>query len=129
MLNEGDDFSYASSLSSTPVLQLKQNIPSDKRKSAFQSPSVSVLENLTGNQYANKSLDRVMGEDEDEDEVACCLCHCGMDCSDRALFFPKDRKKELEDCANDSDQDDYYFTMQDPYLPESSSPPSQAICI
>ena len=126
MLNEGDDFSYASSLSSTPILQLKQNIPSDKRKSAFQSPSVSILEKLTGNQYADKSLDRVVDEDV-EDEVACCLCHCGMDCSDRALFFPKDRKKELEDCANDSDQDDYYFTMQDPYLPESLYDPHNAL--
>jgi hypothetical protein len=47
------------------------------------------------------------GEDE---EPACCLCYCGVDCSDRALFFPKDRKQELEE------DEDYYFTMDDPYL-------------
>jgi hypothetical protein len=49
----------------------------------------------------------------EEEEAACCLCHCGVDCSDRALFFPKDRKKELQD-----EDGDYYFQMEDPFLPE-----------
>jgi hypothetical protein len=49
-------------------------------------------------------------EDEEEEEAACCLCHCGVDCSDRALFFPKDRKSELEE------DKDYYFGLDDPYL-------------
>jgi PHD-finger len=48
----------------------------------------------------------------EEEEAACCLCFCGVDCSDRALFFPKDRKEEIED------DEDYYFGMEDPYLDE-----------
>ena len=49
-------------------------------------------------------------ESEEEEEAACCLCHCGVDCSDRALFFSKDRKVELEE------DEDYYFSLDDPYL-------------
>eukprot|EP00536_Pseudo-nitzschia_multiseries_P007431 jgi/Psemu1/195581/e_gw1.175.12.1 len=49
-------------------------------------------------------------EDEEEEEAACCMCHCGVDCSDRALFFPKDRKLELEE------DEDYYFGLDDPYM-------------
>lgn len=53
-------------------------------------------------------------DDDDEEEAACCLCHCGVDCSDRALFFPKDRKQELIE-----EDGKYYFQLNDPYLPES----------
>eukprot|EP00532_Pseudo-nitzschia_australis_P007846 CAMPEP_0168175316 /NCGR_PEP_ID=MMETSP0139_2-20121125/7046_1 /TAXON_ID=44445 /ORGANISM="Pseudo-nitzschia australis, Strain 10249 10 AB" /LENGTH=884 /DNA_ID=CAMNT_0008093673 /DNA_START=126 /DNA_END=2780 /DNA_ORIENTATION=+ len=49
-------------------------------------------------------------ESDGEDQAACCMCHCGLDCSDRALFFPKDRKLELEE------DEDYYFGLDDPYL-------------
>ncbi len=49
-------------------------------------------------------------ESEEEEEAACCMCHCGVDCSDRALFFAKDRKQELEE------DEDYYFGLKDPYL-------------
>eukprot|EP00535_Pseudo-nitzschia_heimii_P000918 CAMPEP_0197185506 /NCGR_PEP_ID=MMETSP1423-20130617/12081_1 /TAXON_ID=476441 /ORGANISM="Pseudo-nitzschia heimii, Strain UNC1101" /LENGTH=831 /DNA_ID=CAMNT_0042636587 /DNA_START=50 /DNA_END=2545 /DNA_ORIENTATION=+ len=49
-------------------------------------------------------------EEEEEEEAACCLCHCGVDCNDRALFFAKDRKLELEE------DEDYYFSLKDPYL-------------
>lgn len=48
--------------------------------------------------------------DSEEEEAACCMCHCGVDCSDRALFFSKDRKIELEE------DEDYYFGLDDPYL-------------
>ena len=50
------------------------------------------------------------GSEEEEEEAACCLCHCGVDCSDRALFFAKDRKLELEE------DEKYYFGLKDPYL-------------
>ena len=56
-----------------------------------------------------KKIDSSDSEDEDE-EVACCLCHCGLDCSDRALFFPKDRKLELEE------DEDYCFQLDDSYF-------------
>ena len=49
-------------------------------------------------------------EEEEEEETACFMCHCGLDCSDRALFFPKDRKSELEE------DEDYYFSLDHPYL-------------
>jgi len=49
-------------------------------------------------------------DSEEEEEAACCMCHCGVDCSDRALFFAKDRKQELEE------DEDYYFGLKDPYL-------------
>ena len=48
--------------------------------------------------------------EEEEEIAACCMCHCGVDCSDRALFFPKDRKSELEE------DEDYYLGLNDPYL-------------
>jgi hypothetical protein len=58
----------------------------------------------------NKELGSSNSNVESLEEAACCLCHCGVDCSDRALFFPKDRKQELEE------DEDYYFSMEDPYL-------------
>ena len=49
--------------------------------------------------------------------VACCLCHCGLDCSDRGLFFRDDRQRELQELQP---EETYYFTsVDDPYLDES----------
>ena len=59
-----------------------------------------------------KTNDSSSESESEEEEPACCLCHCGVDCSDRALFFLKDRKLELEE------EEDYYFRMEDPYLPQ-----------
>ncbi|KAG7356441.1 PHD-finger domain containing protein [Nitzschia inconspicua] len=59
-----------------------------------------------------ESNDDSTGSSSEQEEAACCLCFCGVDCSDRALFFPKDRKEELED------DEDYYFGLEDPYLEE-----------
>jgi hypothetical protein len=44
--------------------------------------------------------------------VACCLCHCGLDCSDRGLFFREDRQRELQE----EGQEYYFNSMDDPYL-------------
>ena len=57
--------------------------------------------------------DNAINDNNEDEEAACCLCHCGVDCSDRALFFPKDRKQELEE------DEDYYFSMEDPFFPET----------
>ena len=61
-------------------------------------------DNVDGDEYDDDS--------EEEEEEACCLCHCGVDFSDRALFFRKERKKEIEE------DEDYYFGVDDPYLDE-----------
>ena len=177
IVGAGDDYSYASSLSSTPILQLKKKKLKKKqnhsnnnvantisnRKSSSAFTAVSVLEKINSSSpsYSNnkvtsttttsssssssssspadKDSDKDNGKDEKTDkgdEEACCLCHCGIDCSDRALFFPKDRKKEIADCVaansdndsdDDSDQEDYYFTMEDPYLPSQLYDPHNAL--
>ena len=85
--------------------------PNDKKEE-----SKEVLKN------GNKEEDDVDDDDDKSDDsepeaAACCLCHCGMDCSDRALFFRHDRQREIQEVEQDSDIDDYYFTMDDPYLP------------
>mmetsp|Transcript_13278 Transcript_13278/g.37375 ORF Transcript_13278/g.37375 Transcript_13278/m.37375 type:complete len:845 (-) Transcript_13278:173-2707(-) len=59
---------------------------------------------------ANEASTDDSESEEEEEEAACCLCHCGVDCSDRALFFPKDRKLEL------GEDEDYYFSLDDPYM-------------
>ncbi|KAL7576427.1 hypothetical protein ACA910_018230 [Epithemia clementina (nom. ined.)] len=69
-------------------------------------------------------------EDDDDDGwkiAACCLCHCGLDYSDRAAFFKADREEDYSEHGNDdaNDKDDansrssYFFRPNDPYLPES----------
>lgn len=75
-------------------------IPETKKKGSVATSSKS------------ESNDDGSSESSEEEEAACCMCHCGVDCSDRALFFPKDRKSELEE------DEDYYFGLDDPYLDE-----------
>ena len=63
----------------------------------------------------NKKNAAAAAADDDDDElsieeVACCLCHCGVDCSDRALFFKEDRIKEWEE------EGEYYFHVDGPYM-------------
>ena len=68
-------------------------------------------EETVSSQKSEKTDDgSIHSSESEEEEAACCLCHCGVDCSDRALFFAKDRKLELEE------DEDYYFGLDDPYL-------------
>ena len=81
--------------------------PAKKSKKASDtSPSTKKEEPKTETTDDNS----MNSSDSEEEEAACCMCHCGMDCSDRALFFSKDRKIELEE------DEDYYFGLDDPYL-------------
>ena len=84
-------------------------------------------------------------EDNDEWKIgACCLCHCGLDYSDRAAFFKEDREEDYsttnenmddddavlaakengKSTKSDQDKDDdassssYFFRPHDPYLPK-----------
>ena len=119
-----NDTDYASSLSSTPISWLKKGAHKQSSGKAITmaevQPKQSQREEQNGS-HSNKS-----SEDDDEvEEAACCLCHCGVDCSDRALFFSKDRQKELDD--NDDEENDYYFTMEDPYLDERLYDPHNAL--
>lgn len=47
---------------------------------------------------------------------ACCLCHCSLDFSDKAAFDKEDRHSDYN---SDSDEEDYFFRPNDPYLPAS----------
>jgi hypothetical protein len=101
----------------------------DEEKNEVVSKVVKVLEDnvkkhFKGNGGASAADDDDDDEEEEEEEEAACyLCHCGIDCSDRALFFQKDRKKEI----GDSDEDDYYFKLNDPYLPTEFYDPHNAL--
>ena len=57
---------------------------------------------------------------------ACSLCHCALDFSDRAAFFPADR---WEDYTNNDDDDDssFFFRKHDPYLPSALYHPHNAL--
>lgn len=85
---------------------IKKKKPNYEHVPSVPPPSENKIVPASGNNSCDKS--------EEEDDDACCLCHCGVDCSDRALFFPKERKQELEDT-----DDDYFYNIDDPYLPES----------
>lgn len=90
-----------------------------RAKAVETSSSQPTAANNTSNESSedkavveNKERSSISNHDDELEEAACCLCHCGVDCSDRALFFPKDRKQELEE------DEDYYFKLEDPYLDE-----------
>eukprot|EP00934_Nitzschia_sp_Nitz4_P007629 Nitzschia sp. Nitz4//scaffold134_size62860//19808//22524//NITZ4_006322-RA/size62860-augustus-gene-0.64-mRNA-1//-1//CDS//3329535478//7619//frame0 len=93
-------------LPDTPVIRNRH----DKKKSPTKSPDIAE-KSMTSVNGATQSSNN--SESSEEEEAACCLCHCGVDCSDRALFFAKDRKQELDD-----EDGEYYFQLSDPYLPE-----------
>jgi hypothetical protein len=122
---EFDQVSYASSLSSTPILKLKSKQNTTKPPNGNKKTTTEKLEEEQMNAEEHETTlvkkkktengEQADDDDDEEEEAACCLCHCGIDCSDRALFFPKDRKKEIQD--SDEDQD-YYFNLDDPYLPQ-----------
>ena len=110
--------SDASSLSSTPILSLKQtSMKKQQRRDQKNASKDARIQPKTANVFPSTCVIADGGksgtsesEEEEEEKAACCLCHCGMDCSDRALFFQKDRKMELEE------DEDYYFSLDDPYL-------------
>lgn len=58
------------------------------------------------------------------DVGACCLCHCALDFSDKAAFNYEDRH---EDYNEDSDEEEYFFRPNDPYLPSSLYDPHNAL--
>ncbi|KAL3937110.1 MAG: hypothetical protein SGBAC_007703 [Bacillariaceae sp.] len=128
-------------------LKLEKTIPTPKSESVAAvatAAAAAAADNndgsMTNMQHMNKKTksmkintsigdkgeneDSKADDEEEEEEAACYLCHCGVDCSDRALFFAKDRKKEI----SESDQDqEYYFGLEDPYLPQEMYDPHNAL--
>ncbi|MGK3743058.1 MAG: hypothetical protein ACI90V_009914 [Bacillariaceae sp.] len=97
-----------------------KNKKKDVKNDLVESKSTQLQKEKTKRQLKQKQQEKQSDDtncsdnssdsEEEEEEAACFMCHCGLDCSDRALFFPKDRKSELEE------DEDYYFGLDDPYL-------------
>jgi PHD-finger len=91
------------------------------------------------------SSSAVSSHQDDDDPplaTACCLCHCGLDCADRTLFFQPDRIQELQELSKDKDKDKsdkdksdnddassstVDFTMDDPYVSIQAYDPHNAL--
>eukprot|EP00980_Cylindrotheca_fusiformis_P013490 scaffold3440_cov99-Cylindrotheca_fusiformis.AAC.1 len=116
--NRFSNVSVLERLDETVKVEKPQSNPPSSQKKKPKKPKVTRTDPRKENKVT--SSDRPIhgtgssdDKDKAEEEAACCLCHSGIDCSDRALFFVKDRKKEIEE-----EHEDYYFQLDDPYLPE-----------
>ncbi|CAJ1927291.1 unnamed protein product [Cylindrotheca closterium] len=115
--------------SSSPQQQSDKNATDDALTSMMKLEPVETTNHTKKKSKSTTKSNNCDGgsthdSEDEEEEAACCLCHCGVDCSDRALFFAKDRKKEIQD--SDDDQE-YYFGLDDPYLPQEMYDPHNAL--
>jgi PHD-finger len=167
-LDDGDidHISVDSSLSSIPLKDLKQHLANQKKQkkkaakktssnrynkkpilSAVVGPVVNGIQvakpRTTSVSKSTKTalIARPLKSIQDETQLsasACCLCHCGLDCADRALFFENDRIQDLQDQANANDididmdmemhdKDKDSFNLDDPYFPLEVYDPHNAL--